>query len=171
MFRKKIVRSSFVAVASVAMVMSSVVAANADTASPLNCGYSRDIIITSNSTNFVPAGGQSYENGPGGSVSVTTTSTESKTGTTTGSVTADVNVAFGKVSGTVSQAWANTSTLATGTTFSHDISAGKYGTITPGFYEHTVFWDVQTTTISCGTTTEAGGKLVYYNVGSNYSER
>ncbi len=136
------------------------------TVSQQNCGYSRDLVVSSNVVDFVPSGGQAQENGPGGNVSVTATRTATRSSSSFVGATSDVDVIFGKVSGNASHSWSEDATITQGQTFSHDLAPGRYGTITPGFYDHVVYWDVQTTTIDCGVSSSAGGRLEYNVAGS-----
>jgi hypothetical protein len=105
--------------------------------------------IPSYSSYQLPAAGTYFKDGPGGTMtaSVTTASTISATGSVTAGATISGIVAQAKVEVTASITKSKSVTV--GHTYSHDISAGKYGNLQYGSWGYKVNWRFSERTESC----------------------
>jgi hypothetical protein len=133
-------------------------AALAEPAAPMSCPPDVSVYITSSSGYFIGASGTHYKDGPGGTItaSVTRTATISATLSSSAEVSASEIIASAKVS--VSASVTGSVSIAVGHTYSHNISANKYGNLQYGTWGYKVNWKKSRTNGNCqGETTLATG--------------
>src|SRR6185436_11487182 len=97
--------------------------------------------ITSSSSYHIPASGQYFKDGPGGSMtaSVTYSSTIGASGTVSAGASVSGIVAEAKIE--VSATISTSQTITIGHTYTHTITAGKYGNMQYGSWGYKLSWD------------------------------
>jgi hypothetical protein len=113
--------------------------------------------IVSSSSYHIPAAGQYFKDGPGGTMtaSVTASSTISASGTVTAGATVSGIVAEAKLE--VSATIGTSQTITVGHTYSHTITPGKYGNMQYGSWGYKLSWEYWRDNGNCTSTRLSSG--------------
>ncbi|WP_206318191.1 hypothetical protein [Actinacidiphila epipremni] len=123
------------------MALAAVVAVPAH-ASSQACSVSYDYVIDSKANYFVPAAwnGTHLKDGPGGSMSVSVTKAGTLSLSATGTAEFSTSALFAKAKVSVSSTVATSVSVTVGHTYSHTITAGKYGNAQYGSWGYKITW-------------------------------
>lgn len=150
-------------------------AANAEDVTPYGvyCDPNVSLDVNNQASNYmIPLSSQIYKDGPGGtiSVSVTQSGTVSSTATVTASVKVSDIVTEAKVD--VSASVTSSTSITVGHTYSHNITAGKYGNAEYGSWGYNVVWKQWQNYSNCTSSliAQGTGKLTSNAVGWKYWE-
>jgi hypothetical protein len=157
----------------VALSALTVVVAPLATAAPASasCQFS-DFYETSGTDYFVPAAGPAFKDGKGGTI--TASVSKASTITVSGSVTAGASVSgiFASAKVEVSASLSKATAVTVGHTYSHAISANKYGHLQYGSWGERVAWKYYYRTEACTIQLQSSGTMIFptTSVGWRYWE-
>ncbi|MFD0022223.1 hypothetical protein [Streptomyces sp. NPDC058382] len=139
---------------------------------PPQCPVDYGVLITSHTGYFIPASGQSFKDGPGGTMTVSVTKASTITYTVSTSLEVGAEYLFASAKAQVSGSIQKSTAVTVGHTYAHDIGAKKYGHMQYGSSGYKVGWESNKTNPNCTTTTLAKGTatLPVSSVGWKYWE-
>jgi hypothetical protein len=149
--------------------------ANAAGVSPhgIVCTAEESVETTNTGSNYmIPLSSQEYKDGPGGTISVSVTKSGSVSATATVSTGITVSDIISSAKIDISASITKSTSITVGHTYSHNISAKKYGHAEYGSWGYTISWeDVQTRSNCTSTVLSSGtGKMTTNSVGWKYWE-
>ncbi|MFI1704811.1 hypothetical protein [Streptomyces griseoruber] len=110
---------------------------------PSRCdGPSTWVSITSKKAYHIPSwwNGTKYKDGPGGSMTVSVTKTGTITAEISGTVTAEANLVIAAAKSSITYKVSGSVSVATGHTYTRNISRNKYGHLQYGAWGYKVTW-------------------------------
>lgn len=137
-----------------------------------SCPVTYGVLITSHTHYRLPAKGQYFKDGPGGTMSVSVTKSSTISYSVSGSLEVSANYLFASAKATIGATYAKTVGVTTGHTYTHNISAHKYGNMQYGSNGFKLGWQSNRTNPNCSTTVLSTGtaKFPVTSVGWHYWE-
>jgi hypothetical protein len=114
-----------------------------------NCGTGLSYDITGHSTQFLPAPGIHYKDGPGGTMKVSVEKSTSISTSVTATVEVSVSDLISSVKGTVSGTAERTDGITTGHEYDHNVPAHKFGNLEYGSFGYYVHFNKVRTQAPC----------------------
>ncbi|MCL6673311.1 hypothetical protein [Streptomyces panaciradicis] len=141
-------------------------------AAPRSCPVTYGVLITSHKAYRLPAKGAYYKDGPGGTITASVTRATTISYSLSASLEVSASYLFASAKASVSGSITKSVAVTTGHTYSHDISAHRYGNLQYGSNGYKVGWQSNRTNPNCSTTVLATGtaKLPATSVGWHYWE-
>jgi hypothetical protein len=166
--RKRAMLAALVIAGTVPVVAGAAPASAARRSCPVDYG----VLITSHSTYRLPASGAYFKDGPGGTMTASVTRATTISYSLSTSLEVSASYLFASAKASVSGSITKSVAITTGHTYSHDISARKYGNLQYGSNGFKVGWQSNRTNPNCTTTVLATGtaKLPATSVGWHYWE-
>lgn len=138
-----------------------------------SCATSQYYSTWGASTYLVPAKELSiFRDGPGGTITVTLTKNYTSSATASGATSAEANGIFASARIEISASLTTSTSLEVSHTYSHNITAGRYGNAQYGSWGKRFFWGHYQDTPQCTTIKLSGGTayMPTRSVGWNYWE-
>lgn len=148
------------------------VPAMASTAEPDSCPIEYGILWHGAVGYHIPASGAYYKDGPGGTMTVSVTKATAIKRSITGTLDVTENFFFGSAKQQISSTLEEQVTITTGHTYSHTITANKYGNMQYGSNGYKANWEETREEPNCTSTTIESGTAVWpaSSVGWKYWE-
>ncbi|MEU3829478.1 hypothetical protein GT045_26135 [Streptomyces sp. SID486] len=137
-----------------------------------SCPVTYGVLITSHKPYRLPAKGQYFKDGPGGTIKVSVTQASTITYSLSASLEVSANYLFASAKASVSGSITKSVAVTRGHEYSHDVHSRKYGNMQYGSNGFLVGWQSNRTNPNCRNTVLATGtaKLPASSVGWHFWE-
>ncbi|MFJ9631220.1 hypothetical protein ACIQPR_37680 [Streptomyces sp. NPDC091280] len=137
-----------------------------------SCPITYGVLITSRTPYRLPASGQYFKDGPGGTMSVSVTKASTISYSVSGSLEVSASYLFASAKASIGSTYAKSVAVTTGHTYTHNITAHKYGNMQYGSNGFKLGWESNKTNPNCTNTVLSTGtaKFPVTSVGWRYWE-